>query len=154
MSEKARVLVIDDDEGVRESIATALRDEGYVVDTAKDGKEAIENSNANFYNLALIDIRLPDMEGTKLLSSLRETTPRMVKIILTGYPALQNAIEAVNKGADAYITKPVNMDQLLEKIKEHLAKQREMKEYGQGKVAEFVETRFREIDAEEPGKKD
>jgi ActR/RegA family two-component response regulator len=78
----------------------------------------------------------------------------MVKIILTGYPALQNAIEAVNKGADAYITKPVNMDQLLEKIKEHLAKQREMKEYGQGKVAEFVETRFREIDAEEPGKKD
>jgi two-component system response regulator AtoC len=154
MSEKARVLVIDDDEGVRESIATALRDEGYVVDTAKDGKEAIENSNANFYNLALIDIRLPDMEGIKLLSSLRETTPRMVKIILTGYPALQNAIEAVNKGADAYITKPVNMDQLLEKIKDHLAKQQEMKQYGQDKLAEFVETRFREIDTEELGKKD
>jgi ActR/RegA family two-component response regulator len=78
----------------------------------------------------------------------------MVKIILTGYPALQNAIEAVNKGADAYITKPVNMDQLLEKIKDHLAKQQEMKQYGQDKLAEFVETRFREIDTEELGKKD
>lgn len=103
MSEKARILVIDDDESVRRVLAVALENKGYIVDTAKDGKEAIERFEANFYNLALVDIRLPDMEGTKLLTAMKETTPKMVRIILTGYPSLHNAIEAVNKGADGYI---------------------------------------------------
>ena len=58
------------------------------MDTASNGKEAVGKSQTNFYNLALVDIRLPDMDGTKLLTSMKETTPEMVKIILTGYPAL------------------------------------------------------------------
>jgi len=146
MGERARILVIDDDESIRKTIAAILEDEGYAVDTAENGKEAIEKSNTKFYNLALIDIRLPDIEGTKLLTAMKETTPKMVKIILTGYPSLQNAVEAVNKGADAYVLKPVNMNSLLNTIKEHLKKQQEAKKYSEEKVAEFIETRAKELE--------
>jgi len=146
MGERARILVVDDDESIRKTLATILEEKGYVVDTAENGKEAIEKSNAKFYNLALIDIRLPDMEGTKLLTAMKETIPRMVKIIVTGYPSLQNAIEAVNKGADAYVLKPVNIDHFLNTIREHLKKQREAKKYSEEKVTEFIETRARELE--------
>ena len=146
MGETARILVIDDDESIRKTLATILEEEGYVVDTAENGKEAIKKSNAKFYNLALIDIRLPDIEGTKLLTALRETSPPMVKIIITGYPSLQNAVEAVNKGADAYILKPFNIDNVLNTIKEHLKKQQEAKKYSEEKVAEFIETRAKELE--------
>lgn len=125
-----------------------MEGEGYVVDAVKNGKEAIRKSETKFYNLALIDIRLPDMEGTKLLTAMKETTPKMVKIIITGYPSLQNAIEAVNKGADAYVVKPLNMDSVLRAIKEHLKKQQEAKEYSQEKVTEFIETRVKELEKE------
>lgn len=146
MAETIRILVVDDDESIRKILATILEEKGYVVDTAENGKEAIEKSNAKFYNLALIDIRLPDMEGTKLLTAMKETTPKMVKIIITGFPSLQNAMEAVNKGADAYILKPFNMDNVLNTIKEHLKKQQEAQKYSQEKVAEFIETRTKEIE--------
>jgi ActR/RegA family two-component response regulator len=74
----------------------------------------------------------------------------MIKIILTGYPALQNAIDAVNRGAHGYLVKPINMDDLLRTVERHLKAQRELKEYGQQQVAEFVETRIKELDAEQP----
>lgn len=139
-----RILVIDDDEAVRKSMARLLQFEGYQVDTAKTGMEAVEKSKLNFYNLALIDIRLPDMEGTELLTAMRDTVPKLVKIILTGYPSVNNAIEAVNKGADAYVTKPVaDTDEFLQKIREHLKKQEESEHYGEEKIAEFVETRIK-----------
>jgi DNA-binding NtrC family response regulator len=141
MGEDARILVVDDDESIRKSLAAVLKDEGYVVDTAGNGNEAITKSNVSFYNLALIDIRLPDMEGIKLLTAMKETTPKMVKIIMTGYPSLQNTIEAVNRDADAYILKPFNVDKVLQTIREQLKKQDEAKKYSEEKVAEFVETR-------------
>jgi DNA-binding NtrC family response regulator len=87
------------------------------------------------------------MEGTTLLKAMKETTPKMVKIIVTGYPSLQNAIEAVNKDADAYILKPVNVETLLKAIREHLKKQQEDKKYSEQKVAEFIETRARELES-------
>lgn len=149
MSESPRILVIDDEEGIRRTISTILADAGYVVDTVENGKQAIERAEANFYNLALIDIRLPDMEGTELLTALKETTPKMVKIILTGYPALQNAVKAINKGVDYYLTKPVNNDELLRLIKELLDKQKQQKEYGEQKLAQFVETRLKQLQTEE-----
>jgi len=141
---KARILVIDDDEGIRKVITTALNDESYITDTASNGKEAIEKSKTNAYNLAIIDIHLPDMEGTQLLSELKETTPKMRKIIVTGFPEVQNAITAVKKGANDYITKPVKIDALINSIREQLRKQQEEKNYSEEKVAEYIETRLRE----------
>jgi len=87
------------------------------------------------------------MSGTELLTAIKETTPKMVKIIVTGYPSLENAIEAVNKGADGYIVKPFAMNDLLNMVREHLKKQQEAKKYSEQKVAEFVETRARELES-------
>jgi DNA-binding NtrC family response regulator len=148
--EKKRVLIIEDDKVVLGNFKDILELEGYSVDTAESGKEAIEKSNANFYNLALIDIRLPDMEGTQLLTTMRDTVPRMVKIIVTGYPSLENAKEAVNKGADAYVVKPIlNIEEFLNTLKEHLKKQKEAQRYSEEKVAEYIETRAKEQETKE-----
>ncbi|MBS7615612.1 response regulator [Candidatus Bathyarchaeota archaeon] len=148
MVENARILVVDDDENIRKVLMMILQDEGYNVDMAGTAKEAIEKTRKNFYNLALIDVRLPDMEGIELLTKVRDTTPRMRKIIITGYPTIQNAIEAVNRGADAYILKPFDMTKVLTTIKEQLRKQQEEIRYSQEKVAEFIETRVKELEAE------
>jgi len=147
LTERVRILVVDDDESIRKTLAAVLEDQGYVVDTVENGREAIEKSNTKFFNLALVDIRLPDIEGTRLLTAMKETIPPMVKIIITGYPSLQNAMEAVNKGADAYVLKPLNIDNVLSTIKEHLKKQQEAKIYSEEKVTEFIETRAKELEA-------
>ena len=148
MNRNARILAIDDDENIRKVIVAILEDEGYTVESVGTAKEAIEKSKRKFYNLALIDIRLPDMEGIELLTKFRETTPRMRKVIVTGYPTLQNAVDAVNKGADAYIVKPFDVKKVLKTIQEQLSKQQNEKEYSQERVAEFIEARVRELDME------
>ena len=149
MSGAARILIIDDDESVRKVLSSALEEEGYEVKTAETGKKAILMSQKEFFNMALIDIRLPDMEGTKLLSELKDTTPKMRKIIVTGYPSMQNAIEAVKRGANDFVVKPFKMESVLETIKRQLKEQQGEKKYSEEKVKEFIETRVSEADAEE-----
>ena len=153
MGETARILIIDDDENIRKVLATILEEEGYIVETAETGKMAIEKTGTKTYNLALIDIRLPDMEGIELLTRMRPTTPKMQKIIVTGFPTMQNAVGAVNRGADGYILKPFNVEKVLKIIEEQLKKQEDEKEYNQSKVTEFIETRVREIELEETVRK-
>lgn len=148
MNRNARILAVDDDENIRKVIVAILEDEGYTVESVGTAKEAIEKSKRKFYNLALIDIRLPDMKGIELLTKFKETTPRMRKVIVTGYPTLQNAVDAVNKGADAYIIKPFDVKKVLKTIQEQLGKQQNEKEYSQERVAEFIEARVRELDME------
>jgi DNA-binding NtrC family response regulator len=147
------VLIVDDDAGIRKTLSKILEKEGYLVETVENGQQAIKASNKRFFNVALIDIRLPDMEGTKLLERLKEHEPKMVKIIITGYASLQNAIEAVNKGADGYVLKPFDATELLAMIEKHLEKQRESMKYGEKKVTEFIETRVKQIELEKQQKK-
>ncbi len=142
---KASILIVDDNEGILETLSAILEEKGYRTDTAKNGKEAIEKAKTNFYNVALLDIRLPDIEGTKLLTKIEETTPRMVKIMITGYAALENAVEALNLGADAYIMKPVDPEKLLKVINEKLKAQRKAEKMSQKKVGEWIETRARKL---------
>jgi len=148
MGETARILIVDDDENIRKVLTAILEEEGYTVESVATAKKAIERTRRKFYNLALIDIRLPDMEGIELLTKMRDTTPKMRKVIITGYPTLQNAVEAVNRGADAYILKPFDMRDVLRTIEEELRKQKEEKKYSQEKVADFIETRVRELELE------
>ncbi|MBE0520202.1 response regulator [Candidatus Bathyarchaeota archaeon] len=148
MGETARILIVDDDENIRKVLTTILEDEGYIVESVGTAKKAIAKTGKKFYNLALIDVRLPDMEGIELLTRMKATTPKMRKIIITGYPTLQNAVEAVNRGADAYIIKPFDMKKALRTIREELTKQQEEKRYSQQKVAEFIETRVKELEVE------
>jgi two-component system response regulator HydG len=124
---------------------TILEDEGYLVDLAGTGAEAVEKTEKTTYNIALLDIRLPDMEGVELLKLLKDTTPRTRKIMVTGYPSMQNAIAALNKNADAYLIKPVNVEKLLSMMKEQLQLQESERKFSETKVAEFIETRVREL---------
>jgi len=91
------------------------------------------------------------MEGTNLLTAMKETTPKMVKIIITGFPALKNAVEAVNSGANAYVLKPPNMSELLKTLEEHLLKQETEKRTSEDKVADFIQRRVQEIEQEKHG---
>ena len=114
------ILVVDDDAKVRKTLSSILFVEGYLVETVENGKEAIRASEKSRFEVALIDIKLPDMEGTELLHRLEEKQPHMVKIIITGFPTLENAMKTVNEGADGYILKPFDIEKLLEMIKKHL----------------------------------
>jgi len=143
---KERILIVDDDESICRTLSLILQEEGYETDVAHTGKEAIEKTKTNFYNVALLDIKLPDMEGTKLLTAMQKTFPEMIKIMVTGYPSLQNAVEALNYGADAYIMKPVDPEELLRVIREKLEKQREAKKITEEKIAEWVKTRIMQLE--------
>ena len=145
MAEKARILIVDDDENIRKTMKAILEDENYFVEIATNGKEAIQMSNEKMFNLALLDIRLPDMEGVELLKLMKEYVPRTRKIMVTGVPTIQNAVTAVNKKADAYLLKPVDVEKLLEIVKEQLRFQEEEKEFSETKVAEFIEARIKEV---------
>jgi DNA-binding NtrC family response regulator len=148
MEKTPRILIVDDDENIRKVLVAILEDKGYAVESAETAKDAVEKSKRKFYNLALIDIRLPDMEGIELLTRIKDTTPKMRKIIITGYPTLQNAVDAVNKGADAYIVKPFDVEKVLDTIDQQLKKQQQEKKYGQDRVAEFIEARVKELSME------
>lgn len=115
--------MVDGDEASLQSLKQILQLVGYSVDTAKTGREAIEKSETGYYDLALLDIRLPDMKGTKLVTKMQTGTPRMRTIMITGYPTLETAIEALNLGADAYILKPYEPKKLLKIIEEKINEQ-------------------------------
>lgn len=145
MDRNTKILVIDDDENIRNTLKTILEDEGYVVDLAATGSEAIEKTQKTAYNIALLDIRLPDIEGIELLKLMKDPTPRTRKIMVTGYPSMQNAITALNKNADAYLIKPVNVEKLLTTIKDQLQLQEEERQFSEQKVVEFIDTRVKEL---------
>jgi DNA-binding NtrC family response regulator len=145
MENYVRILIVDDDKNIRKTMQTVLEDEGYIVDLATTGNEAIKMTQKTVYNVALLDIRLPDIEGVELLELMKETVPRTRKIMVTGFPSLQNAVSSLNKRADAYLVKVVDVDKLLNVVKEQLQLQREEKDFSEQKVAEFIETRVKEI---------
>lgn len=107
-------LVIDDDPEVRKSLASILESVGYLVKSAENGKEAIRMCETTSFDFALIDIELPDIKGTELLRMLKQKQPKMIKIIITGHPSIENAARSLNEQADGYLMKPFNVPELLE----------------------------------------
>lgn len=110
-------LIVDDDQEVRNTLASILEDADYSVETAENGKKAIKMCEKTPFDVALIDIQLPDIKGTELLRVLKEIQPKMVRIIITGYPSIENAAKSVNEKADGYVVKPFVVPELLEMIK-------------------------------------
>ncbi|MCX8151310.1 MAG: response regulator [Candidatus Bathyarchaeota archaeon] len=123
----AKILVIEDDAGMREVLTEILAQEGYQVKTASDGKVAISLCQHELFDVVLIDIKLPDMEGTKLLEVIKKLSPGAVKIMVTGHPSLESAVECLNLGADGYIVKPFKPVKFLEQIKQHLERRQRIK---------------------------
>jgi DNA-binding NtrC family response regulator len=114
------VLVIDDEAEMRTMLSAILNDEGYSVETTENGKQAIKACQNTPFDVALIDIELPDIKGIELLGRLREIQPKLVEIIITGHASVENAVKAVNEKADGYILKPFNVPVLLETMKKAL----------------------------------
>ena len=146
---RGRILVVDDDDMILESLVSILESEGYVASTARTGEEAIEKTEKEFFNAMLVDIHLPDMTGIEVISRVSETTPRMKKLILTGFPETHTAIDAVNKKADAYLVKPFDPELLLELIEQNLKQQEEELKYAQEKVLQYIRTRVQQLDEAE-----
>ncbi len=117
------VLVVDDDLDFLKIISRILGSKGYEVGTAPSAGEAISRLKERFYNAAILDISLPDANGTELLSRIIEIHPDIIAIMLTGHSSVQNAVESLNRGAFAYLEKPLDPENLLSVISRGLEKQ-------------------------------
>jgi DNA-binding response OmpR family regulator len=121
VEQKKRILVVDDDDkSILRTFTRILQKNGYDIDVAETGKEAIEKTEKQHYDLTLVDIRLPDMDGTDLLAKLKTQLKDTVKIMITGFPSLETGVKALDEGADAYLVKPVKPQELLLLLEEKL----------------------------------
>jgi CheY-like chemotaxis protein len=106
-----------------ETLGDILQEKRYQTETAKNGKEAIAKAEKRFFNVALVDIGLPDMTGVEVLQVFGKISPYTMNVMITGRATLQNAIESVNVGASAYIMKPIDHETLDKILDECLKKQ-------------------------------
>ena len=112
MSPKAKILIVDDNAGMRTSLAGVLEDAGYRVYMSPDGSHALSQLMGEQFNIVIIDIKLPDISGMKVLEAVKEFNPHIEVIIMTAYAEVDTAVCAMNEGAYAYVVKPFNMEEL------------------------------------------
>lgn len=124
MKDNESILVVDDDLDFLEVIARILENKGYEVETAPSASEAISHVKKRFYNAAILDISLPDVDGIELLSKFLEVHSDIIAVMLTGHSSVQNAVKSLNRGAFAYLEKPLDPANLLSVISRGLEKQR------------------------------
>ena len=117
---KNRLLIIDDDKSILRLFTRILQKEEYEADTAETGEEAIEKIKNHTYDLALIDVKLPDIDGIELSRRITSTNPNIIKIVITGFASIENGVKALDSGADAYLVKPVKPEELVKIINEKL----------------------------------
>ncbi|WP_420645222.1 response regulator [Candidatus Leptofilum sp.] len=120
MEKTNRLLIVEDDENTTRTLLFIFESKGFWVETAFNGEQAREKIQHGTFHLALVDIRLPDMEGVALIEPLREADPDLVVIVMTGHATMETAIRALNAGASAYITKPFNIDEMFVTIRQAL----------------------------------
>ena len=101
-----RILVADDEESMRWVLSKALRKKGFSVDLARDGSEALRLIKENPYEMAILDIKMPGINGLDLLDRIREQHQDLLVVIMTAEASMKNAVEAMKRGAYDYITKP------------------------------------------------
>lgn len=129
MANSSLVLVIDDETGSRESMAIAIERAGYSVRTFDDARKALEylHGHPGVAQLAVCDLRMPDMDGLAFINEVRQREIDLAIILVTGYGSIESAVEAMRVGADDYLTKPVDLYELRQRVGNHLEK-RELKE--------------------------
>lgn len=107
-----RILVADDEESIRWVLSKSLTKQGFQVDLASDGKEALLMSRKQSYDLAVLDIKMPGLSGLELLSKFQDECPQALVVIMTAESSMKNAVEAMKRGAYDYLTKPFDLDAL------------------------------------------
>lgn len=115
--DRATILIVEDEETQRSLLAGLLRKEGYTVEEAGDGTTALDLIRTRTIDLALLDFKLPDMDGLAILKRLKEINPEIEVIMITAFGSIENAVNALKSGASEYLTKPIDLDDLLFKIK-------------------------------------
>ena len=116
---KKRILVVDDDVTILRVFKNILEKEGYIVETVNTGKAAVERIKKEKFNVCLIDVKLPDMDGTELLLKL-VNKPETIKIIVTGFSSDEVGKKAADYGADDFLVKPVKPEELIATVRERL----------------------------------
>ncbi|MDY6861488.1 MAG: sigma-54 dependent transcriptional regulator [Thermodesulfobacteriota bacterium] len=118
MNEK--ILVVDDELGIREFIFNLLSNEGFEVTCAENGVEAIEHMDKEYFDLVLTDLKMPKIDGVKVIKHITKNHPDMIGIVITGYGTISSAVNVMKAGAHDYITKPIQGDEVLIVIKRAL----------------------------------
>ncbi len=108
-----KILVVDDELKIREQFSEFLKDKGFEVSTAVNGQDAIKKIDKEFFDVVLIDLNMPKVDGMTVLRHLVENEPESIGIILTGYATIKNAVEAMKAGAYDYLAKPVKLEEVL-----------------------------------------
>jgi DNA-binding NtrC family response regulator len=121
MPEKSKILVVDDEDALRTVLSGELVSEGYDVRTASDGDDAIANLQKESFDLVLLDIKMPRMNGFEVLKFAKEKFPRTKVVMLTGFADLKNAIESKKLGAEDFVSKPYDLVDLLTTIERVLS---------------------------------
>ncbi len=113
MPRPAKILIVDDEVNLLEVLSDVLRKKGYLVATAQNGLEALEKLKERYFNIAIVDLKMPKMGGMELLEAMRERYPQTLVVILTGYATIKNAVDAMKKGAYDYLVKPFGPEEIL-----------------------------------------
>lgn len=119
---KAKVLLVDDEEDFLKTLAERLEARGLKVSTATSGEEAVTDAKKNGYDLIVLDLSMPGIDGLETLKRIKLTQPEAEIIMLTGQGSIRTGIEAMKLGAEDYLQKPVNISVLLDKISEARSK--------------------------------
>jgi DNA-binding NtrC family response regulator len=121
MAEKSRILVVDDEDTLRTVLSQELNGEGYEVDTAADGQIAIDTLKNKQFELILLDIKMPNVNGFEVLKYIKQNHPKLKVIMLTGFADLKNAIESKKLGAEDFVSKPYDLVDLITTIERVLS---------------------------------
>ncbi len=122
---KAHVLVVDDERSIRDSLKTVLQEEGYQAKTASDGKEALNLLHQEDFDILITDLKMPEMDGLELTKKCLQAYPKTAVMIITAYGSLDSAIQALRLGAQDYILKPFDFDDVLLKV-QRIIRQKEI----------------------------
>ena len=125
MSNNKSILIIDDDKFILDVFSRILKNQGYNVDTAETGQKALEKLKTKKFDLAIIDMILPDTNGTSLIPKMNEIQPEIQKIVLTGYPSAADSNKTKKQGVNAYLIKPVKSEKIIETITKSLKQQKQ-----------------------------
>jgi two-component system response regulator PilR (NtrC family) len=138
--EKSRILIVDDEPGMREFLEIMLEKEGYTVETTADGRKAVEKIESKPFDLAIVDIQMPVMNGIEVLKRINEKKTDTTAIMITAFASHETAIEAMKLGAYDYITKPFKVDEIKLVIRKALEKRRLERE--NSRLRKELETKY------------
>ncbi len=125
---KRKILIVDDEKNMRETIKSILQDEGYQVSTAESGETALRNMEEALFSIMIADLKMPRMDGVELLRRAKKINPEMEVLMITAYPTVATAVEAMKQGAYDYIVKPFNPEEIILTIKKVIEHQRVLEE--------------------------